>query len=194
LRENLKKPEGIKTLLPVLFTLCLLAPVFPQENRAFLQIQPQLQPERTGISVFFSTVHSGAVREALDQGLESQIFFYIRLYQKAEGLFAFLGDHLIAEYSPWYKGSRDFFNEEYVLQRSDGKTLGFKYFGDFLHEFFTLRDFLLWGMEESGRSGYYVQVMVQLDSVKLVTPFTILSLLSFEGRFSTGWIKKELTP
>ncbi len=190
----MKNPDGIKFVLPLLFSLCLFVAVFPQENQIYLEIRPQLQPERPGISVFFSTVHGEAIREALDQGLKSQIFFYIRLYRKAEGLFAFLGDHLIAEYSPWYTGYRDFFNEEYVLQRADGKTFGFKEFEEFLQEFFTLRDFMLWGMEESSLSGYYVQVMVQLDSVKLVTPFTILSLLSFEGRFTTGWIKKELTP
>jgi len=168
--------------------MLIIVPVFTQNDTVRIQINTTTDT----LSVFFISRNAGRVLYVLNDGLESQIFFYIRLYKKAEGFFAFLGDHLVAEYSPQCVGYRDFFDDDYVIENYDGKILRFKNPDKFVKELFSLRDFRLRGMEEADHSGYYVMVMVQLDSVKLVPPFTILSLLPFEGRSVTPWIKQEL--
>ncbi len=135
-----------------------------------------------------------AILEALNSGLKSQIIFTIKIYERSEGLFAFLGDRLVAEFNPSLVAYRDFFDEEYVIEPWQGEKNSFKNVEQFFTAFFTLNDFMLQGIEESQLSRYYVLVRIQLDSVKLIPPFTILSLLPFEGRFISPWVRMELSP
>ncbi|MBN1797026.1 MAG: hypothetical protein JW822_00500 [Spirochaetales bacterium] len=150
--------------------------------------------ESVALTVTFTSSGKQAVLEALNDGLKSHITFSIKIYERSEGLFAFLGDRLVAEYNPSSVAYKDFFDDEYVIESWRGEKTGFKSFEQFFKTFLTLNDFILQGIEESEVSGYYMLVRVQLDSVKLIPPFTILSFLPFKGRFLSPWVRMELSP
>ena len=132
------------------------------------------------------------VYNALEQGLKSKIFFQIRIFEKAEGFFWFLGDRLVFEADPWYLGYIDFFENEYIIEASTGQMFRFKKKVDFFEYFLSLKDFAIEKIIENELSRYYMLLRIHLDSVRIVAPFTLLSLFSTEESFTTEWYRSNL--
>jgi hypothetical protein len=150
--------------------------------------------EATTLSVTLLNAERQEVLETLNEGLKAQIIFSIKLYERSEGLCAFLGDRLVEEYNLSTVAYRDFFTEEYVIESWRGEKICIKEAEQFFTIFFSLKDFSIQGIEEAEAYRYYVLVRVQLDSVKLIPPFTILSFLPFGGRCTSPWVRMELSP
>jgi hypothetical protein len=150
--------------------------------------------EAPALSVTLLNAEREVILDTLNKGLKAQIIFSIKIYEKAEGLCAFLGDRLVEEYNLFSVAYRDYFVDEYVVESWRGDKTYFKKAELFFTAFFSLKDFRMKGLEEFQGGRYYVFVRVQLDAVKLIPPFTILTFLPFGGRFTSPWVRMELSP
>jgi hypothetical protein len=171
--------------------LCITAvPLFSEEIILLLK----LKGNSCSLTVNFLSTEKQVVLTALEDGLKSQIIFQIKVYEKRDDFFSFLGDRLVSEYFPTFIAYKDFFDNTYIIEDHSGKKKSYSDTDKFLNAFFSLKDFIMEGMDESRFSSYYVVVSVQMDSVRLIAPFTLLYLFPFKERFSSQWVRKDFIP
>lgn len=128
---------------------------------------------------------------SLNDGFKSEISFQFRLYKKAKGLFAFLGDQLILEKEESYTGYRDFFSQTYVIQK---KNSGYSEYGsifDFLKNYFVISNYRLAEINRDNFSEYYVQARIGLSPVKFEPPLHIITLFG-SMNLTSGWIRSDI--
>ena len=92
LRTNSRKSE-LRRLILVLTFVCPLSCIFPQE----IQLDARQSGESVNISARFESIPYKEVFTSLQDGLEAEITFQFRLYEKVRGLFSIFGDRLIGQ-------------------------------------------------------------------------------------------------
>jgi len=132
------------------------------------------------------------VVQALDEGLAAEIQFQLRLYRRQRGVFAFLGDRLLAERRLVRTARFDRFERLYRVQESGAVEVRFPEVASFLEAFCSL-DFLSLGPLPPGGAGEcYVQARARLTPVKLVFPLGLINLFFPQTTFLTSWLRVEL--
>jgi hypothetical protein len=134
------------------------------------------------------------VLSSLLEGLRAEIAFQLRLYRRNRGLFAFLGDRLLAERQVNQIASFDFYENRYKIQR--GGQIAEEYVGEaeFLNAFFSLPETELGEIERGDGEDYYLLARVRMMPVKIIAPLNIITLFSTDTVFTTPWVEAELYP
>ena len=138
--------------------------------------------------------HSQEVLSSLWDGLKAEITFQLRLYRRNSGLFAFLGDRLLAERRVVQIASFDFYENRYKIQRGDGTAGEYAAETEFLDAFFSLPETELGNIEVGDGEDCYLLARVRMMPVKLIGPLNIITLFSSDTVFTTPWVEAELIP
>ncbi|MBA7534758.1 hypothetical protein ES705_27007 [subsurface metagenome] len=183
LKKNSKKIEPLLPLITV-FLLSVGAPTHTQE----IALSIRQTRNQLFVSAYLRDAPLEDVTISLDDGLEAEIYFQLRLYERSQGLFAFLGDKLIVERQPYYRARRDFFNGRYILVTHTGEELFFDTQQAFFEEFMKIEAYELasFGPQEGKR--YYLRARIRLNHVKLVPPLNIIYLFYSTG-IATDWLE-----
>lgn len=126
----------------------------------------------------------------LGEGLESEIRYDIRVYQKATGPFHFLGDRFIGEVHPSYEARWDEFSREFIVTAANRRVHRFASESAFVAYFFSLSHYATGIVLPSGRPCYML-TSIEVNATKLVPPLNMISLLVPLERHTTAW---ERTP
>lgn len=169
--------------------LLTLAPVrlFPQE------VGISIHPVKNSYSIRLSVnnMKSEEILKSLSEGLRAEINYHIRIYQKAGGIFKFLGDKLIEESSPTIIARWDMFRRQYIVEDDLGNVTYCATADDFLNAFFHSSAYTVTS-ELSDPDFYYVLAQSNIRAMKIVPPFTILSSIFPLGAITTSWARQEL--
>ena len=180
-KRNSKKIEPLLPLIAVVL-LSIGATVHTQETVLSLQ---QIE-DRLLVSAYLRNAPFEDVTISLDDGLEAEIYFQLRLYEKSQGLFAFLGDKLVVERQPHYRARRDFFNSRYVLVTQTGEELFFATREALFKEFVKIESYELTSFQPEAGKHYYLRARIRLNHVKLVPPLNLIYLFYSTG-IATDW-------
>jgi hypothetical protein len=153
-------------------------------QEASFQIQHS-QDELT-ISGYLDGVKADEILSALDEGLESEITFQIRVYEKTEGFFSFFGDRLIIQDAPSFRANLDRFANRYVILPPEGEGSFFSDKNAFLSEFLRLDEYTITGFAPEKSKEYYLLARIRLVPARLVGPLAIISLF-FRTGHTTDW-------
>jgi len=192
LKKNLRRNETKLFLFLILWIFSGLINLISQEGENNCKVWLRIDKGWIYVSASFDSNADKKVLESLSDGLKAQIFFQIKLYEKNEGFFSFLGDRLVLERNLAYISYMDFFDNKYMIQTSNQRLIGFNDPERFINNFFSINDYRLTSLEEKNISKYYILVCIHLNSVRLVAPFNLLSLFTSEESFTTQWVKKDL--
>ena len=144
------------------------------------------KPDHLLVTAFLEDAPVAEVLTSLDDGLEAEIFFQFRLYEKAKGLFAFLGDKLTIEKQPYYRARKNFYDNTYVIIHSDGSETGHKSSEEFVDHFLRIESYELADFATPAEKGYYLRSRIRLNHAKLVPPLNLIYLFYSVG-VSTDW-------
>ncbi len=131
------------------------------------------------------------ILERLREGLKSEIRFDVRVYQKANGIFRFLGDKLIGECHPAYEAQWDEFSNQFIVTTGDHRSYRLGSAAAFAKFFFSLPYYTTRIQLPPGRS-YYMLTSIEVDATKLVPPLNMISLLVPIDRHTTPWERTRL--
>ncbi len=145
------------------------------------------------VDIRLEVVPAEEILESLEKGYRSEIIFNIKVYRKAEGLFAFLGDRLIREAVLSREAGWDMFDRVYYFIEGTGRKRIFKDRENFFAALFSLHHLRLSTDLDTERS-YYLLANVQVNPVKLTPPISIIQIVRPEGRFTTPWERVALEP
>ena len=174
--------------LPWFFLLFTTVFPCPAEEASFL-LRPRA--ESWEISASLNAVKEEEILSALEEGLESEIVFQFRLYERAEGFFAFMGDRLLAQQAMSYRASMDLFDEIYVIQPHGGEPQAYTDKADFLSHFLRLEHYAIAALPPKAGGERYLLARIRLTPVVLSGPLTIISLF-FRTGTSTEWFELSL--
>jgi hypothetical protein len=137
------------------------------------------------------TRYSGEdILASLSEGLRAEVNHQIRIYRKARGPFAFLGDRLVEQANPSLEARWDIFSRSWVIIGPDGAERHFRDREEFLQAFLSFPEYLV-KTPITDPSAYYILAQSNVRSTKLVPPFSILSALFLYGQATTSWIRGE---
>ncbi|HUV06671.1 MAG TPA: hypothetical protein VMX75_03010, partial [Spirochaetia bacterium] len=97
------------------------------------------------------------VLTSLSDGLEAEIQFQFRIYEKVDDLFSIFGDRLLIERHPTYRARMDFFENAYVITSSDGTTHETNGQASFIENFFQIDSYPLESFEPERGKRYYLR-------------------------------------
>lgn len=181
LRINSRKSE-LGWLILVLTFVCPLSSNFPQE----IQLNAQQSGERVNISATLESIPYKEVFTSLQDGLEAEITFQFRLYEKVRGFFSIFGDRLIGQQEFYYRAHMNFYDNTYSLIRSSGEKLDFKKREEFIESFFGIQMLAFPEFAPESDKVYYLQARIRLNHVKLVPPLNLIYILGPIG-ITTDW-------
>jgi len=138
------------------------------------------------VSARLQSASAVEVFRSLDDGLEVEIIFQFRLYERIQGVFSFLGDRLVLESRPTYRAKKDFFEDVYILTTSGGTRRAYGEPEDFLHDFFRLGWFRLPGFVPEPRKSYTVRARISLSHARLASPLNLIYVF-FPVGVTTEW-------
>jgi hypothetical protein len=161
-------------------------PVGAQE--AWFQIQHQ--QDSLILSGRLDGVETEEILSALEEGLESEITFQIRVYEKAQGFFSFFGDKLIIQDAPSFRANLDRHADRYVIKPPEGEESLFSDKNAFLTDFLRLERYTISGFEPQRGKEYYLLARIRLVPARLIGPLAIISLF-FRTGHTTDW--QEMT-
>jgi hypothetical protein len=132
-------------------------------------------------------------REPIEAGLKSRMVFTLQIVERRVGFFSFLGDVTLGETTVEYTGYKDFLEDLYVLEDAAGAKKMYASFGDFFRAFTRAEGIGFERFLPGGASpGRYVRVQVRYFPVKLVTPLTLIYVLSPGEVIESGWREAAL--
>ena len=184
LNSRRSKDPGLSILLALIFV-----PFVCHTQETALNIQ-----QRPGELVVSASLDSPPVSEllaSLDDGLEAEIRFQFRLYQRLKGLASLLGDRLLAQSEVAMTARRNFFDNSYLIVTGEGEREELSGRQDFLEKFFRTRNTFPFPLRHAPGTSYYVMARIHVTDVKLVPPLNIIYLFRPIG-LTTGWERMEL--
>ena len=131
------------------------------------------------------------VLDSLNRGFEAEIFFEVRLYEKAAGFLSFFGDKLVTEEKLYYTAGIDIFEKNYNITTDSGEIYVYNTEKEFVENFFKISLYTLQDDIPDQGKEYYVLGRIQLNHVKLVPPLDLISLFSSTG-IITDWVEVQL--
>lgn len=156
-----------------------------------IELEASRSPGGLEVSARLESASALEVFRSLDDGLEAEIVFQFRLYERSRGLLSFLGDRLVLESRPSHTARKDFFRSAYVLETSRGGRRVYDDPSAFIRDFFQLRAFRLPRFAPEHGKSYYLRGRVTLSHAKLVPPLNLIYIF-FPVGVTTEW--KETTP
>jgi hypothetical protein len=123
---------------------------------------------------------------SLQDGLEAEITYQFRLYEKVEGLFSIFGDRLIGQREPSYRAHMNLYDNTYSLITGSGEKLDFKKREDFIESFFSIQILAFTDFVPETNKDYYLRARIRLNHVKLVPPLNLIYILGPIG-ITTDW-------
>jgi hypothetical protein len=150
------------------------------------RFQIQHRQDELIVSGRLDGVKSEEILSALEEGLESEITFQIRVYEKAEGFFSFFGDKLIIQDAPAFRANLDRLANRYVIKPLQGEESLFSDKNAFLTDFLRLDGYTLAGFEPQSGKEYYLLARIRLVPARLIGPLAIISLF-FRTGHTTDW-------
>jgi hypothetical protein len=175
------------------FTVLFFLFVFPAytavaQDISFYAVE---NPEFWEISAHLDGVQTDEVIANLEDGLEAEIFFQFRLYERVRGFFSFFGDRLIIQANPYNRASLDRFNNAYVIKSGDREPCFYNEEEAFLHSFFRLDAFKIEDFNPEEGKEYYLLARIRLNRIRLTGPLNIINLF-FNTGTSTEWRELNL--
>jgi hypothetical protein len=128
----------------------------------------------------------------LREGLESRITFTLRAFEKTPGMFAFLGDRLLAERTIARSAFFNFLDGTYVVEDDAGARATYTDLGALLKGFFTVEKTALARLRPERLAPCYVVARAQFDPVRLMPPLSIVSLAGAAATHTTAWVREEM--
>lgn len=131
---------------------------------------------------------------SLRSGLRSQIRFVIRVYERGRGFLSFLGDRLVGTDQVSYEAQWDEFGGDYVITRLGATKRASSRFSDavaFTDHFFSIADEKT-GIRVANHDHPYVLSSVEIQTVELAPPLTMIAAFLRGHQISTPWIRTPL--
>jgi len=148
----------------------------------------QKTAERIEVSVHAEGIEISKILTSLEEGLTSEILFQLRIYTVNEGFFSFLGNKLIMEKKISYIAFKDFFLNQFVIQKTDNELFYFETIDSFISNFSYIEKYPLIESNKINSSNYYILARVRVNPVKLEPPLHIITLFKPIGRTSR-WVE-----
>jgi hypothetical protein len=142
--------------------------------------------------IVFSWDKQEELLATLREGLESRITFTLRAYEKTPGLFAFLGDRLLAERTIARSAFFNFLDGTYVVEEDGGARATYTDLGALLKGFFTVQNVRLARLRPEHLAPFYVVARAQFEPVRLMPPLSIVSLAGAAASHTTSWARQEM--
>lgn len=157
------------------------------------EISVRLDRKEQGLDITagLEGVNFDKVITSLEDGLESEIFFEFRLYEKSQGFFSFLGDKLIIDKTPHYTARINYLDKTYNIFTEEGKILTFEQKENFINQFSKIESYRLTDFPFEENRSYYIRARIRLNHVKLVPPLNIISLFH-RISVTTKWKQVEI--
>ena len=175
--------------------------IFARINLIFLAALPciaqdasfyiQFQQNSLTVSARLVGVKEEEIFSALEEGMEAEIAFQIRVYEKTRGLFSFFGDKLIVQDTPSFLANLDRLNNNYVIRHQEGEDELYTDKNTFLAQFLRLDRYVIADFRAEMDKEYYLLARVHLIPARLTGPLTIISLF-FRTGHTTDWIELNL--
>ena len=182
---NLKKNKVLPLLLfPVLF---LPLSVSSQE----LTVDQNFHGNTISVSVILECDCQDMVFQSLEDGLEAEVVFEIRLYKEGTGFFSHWGGRLVAEKTVSYVARKDFFEDTYLIESTEGDTTSISDPEAFNKRFYRVSHIELGDLESDNKGEHYLLARARLTHVKLMPPLAIITLFRPLG-IATEWHRKEI--
>ena len=181
LRTSSRKSD-LGWLILVLTFVCSLGRIFPQE----IHLDARQLGESVNISARLESIPYKDVFTSLQDGLEAEITFQIRLYEKVGGVLSIFGDRLIGQREPSYRAHMNLYDNTYSLITSSGEKLEFKKREDFIESFFGIQMIAFSDFVPEMNKVYYLRARIRLSHVKLVPPLNLIYILGPIG-ITTDW-------
>jgi hypothetical protein len=181
LRKNFKKIEPA-WIISVLLLFFAPNQISPQD----IELKAEQSNGLLSVSARLESMPYGELFTSLQDGLEAEIIFQLRLYQKAKGLFSILGDRLRWQQEPSHSARMNLYDGTYSLIASSGEILNFERREDFIESFSSIRIQAPYSFEPENRGDYYLRARIRLNHVKLVPPLNLIYILGPIG-FTTDW-------
>ena len=181
LKINFRK---LKRILLVFFLLnCIIC--YSQD----IELNIETNEDELSASISLNYEESYKVINSLQDGLEAEIIFEFRVYEKEEGFFTIIGDKLIIEEKTSSKASMNFFENSYNIITSENIVSNYITEEDFLINFFKKKIIRTLNVEMDKK--YYIQARVQLNHVKLKPPLDLI-LFFYQIGFTSDWVEKKI--
>lgn len=181
LRTSSRKSD-LGWLILVLTFVCSLGRIFPQE----IHLDARQLGESVNISARLESIPYKDVFTSLQDGLEAEITFQFRLYEKVGGVLSIFGDRLIGQREPSYRAHMNLYDNTYSLITSSGEKLEFKKREDFIESFFGIQMIAFSDFVPEMNKVYYLRARIRLSHVKLVPPLNLIYILGPIG-ITTDW-------
>ncbi len=143
------------------------------------------------ISLALENPPSAEILASLSEGLQCEVRFNARVYEKARGLFSFLGDKLIGERHPVYNARFDELGDDYVITTDGRGVYQFQTATSFLASFFSLDNYAT-GIPVPAAGDCYALTSIEVNVARLVPPLNMISLVFPVNRSATAWTKTPL--
>lgn len=137
---------------------------------------------------------AGRILGSLRSGLRSEIRFVIRVYERGRGFLSFLGDRLVGTDQVEYQARWDEFAGDYVITRLDAAKRTSYRFPDaasFAEHFFGIVDEET-GIHVTNHDHPYVLSSVEIQTVELAPPLTMIAAFLHDRLVSTPWARTPL--
>jgi hypothetical protein len=195
-RPNSRRNNAKAPIVPILFLLSASVFLSAQEAR----LDAVLRGGRVYAAVEYLDSHFAErgvsanqdVLSSMWEGLRAEITFQLRLYRRARGIFAFLGDRLVSERRVHQIASFDFYENRYKIQMDDRMVGEYSAEAEFLAAFYSLPETEIGELEAGGEADYYLLARVRMMPVKIISPLNIITLFSTDTVFTTPWVEAEL--
>ncbi|MCF7949661.1 MAG: DUF4390 domain-containing protein [Spirochaetia bacterium] len=185
LKTGLKKSKVCKAALVVLifslqpallFSLEIEHRIYQQDNQITLVLQLNDFPV-------------DKVQKVFRTGQTSQIQFEVRLFNKSEGVWGFLGDQLLEEHNIIYNGRFDPFSNMYRLETTTEnnitKTREYLEVTRFFNAFRSVR--ISFPSPSPRSSTAYLRLRVKFAPRLLMPPLNVLEPFLLDHQITTGW-------
>ncbi len=184
LRINFRKSE-LAWIVYILFLVFTPNQISSQD----IQLKARHSGELLSISARLESMPYEEVFTSLQDGLEAEIIFQFRLYERVKGLFSIFGDRLRWQQEPSHRARMNLYDGTYSLITSSGEKLDFEKREDFIESFSSIQIQAPYIFDPKEKKDYYLRARIRLNHVKLVPPLNLIYILGPIG-FTTEW--KEL--
>lgn len=185
LKTGLKKSSAFKAAILVLifslhpallFSLEIDHSIYQQDDRIILILQ-------------ITDFPVDEVRQVFRTGQTSQVQFEVRLFNKSEGVWSFLGDQLLEEQRIIYNGRYDPFSKMYRLETStQNKLTETREYLETANFFSALRSVRISFQEPAAHhSMIYLRFRVKFTPRLLIPPLNVLEPFLINHQVTTGW-------
>ena len=138
------------------------------------------------VSAAVRSLDTRRVIDSVSEGLEVQIIFEFRLYEKTGRILGFLGDRLIDERRVRRFGSLDYFADRFVVRDDAGTPTGFVEAEPFVRSLARLPSCRLELQDAAEGQDLYVMARARIDYVTLDPPLNIVNLFA-RAAVTTDW-------